>query len=88
MKININNYVGNNQHNAMCIEINDLTIYLSYQTVIAFSDSGKLTIIKNYWSTTTGKHLNAINRDKSIRLDNDQFEKELQKLLKYHKLTF
>lgn len=51
-----------------------LTLWYSYDTVIAFRRHGLLTVCENAWSTTTGKHLNAIDGgDKANRLRRDQF---------------
>ena len=51
------------------------TFWFSYRTCIAFKPSGgDLIISQNEWGTTTGKHLNAINRDKGIRADRETFE--------------
>lgn len=54
--------------------------WFSYDTCIAFQVEGKLTIMKNEWSNTTGKHLNAIDRDKSKRVDREVFNKRLETL--------
>lgn len=52
--------------------------WYSYTTIVAFQtpDTG-MTISKNVWSTTTGKHLNLIEPDHSVRLDYDEFKKHL-----------
>lgn len=60
---------------------NNLTIYFSYETPIAFYDNGKLIISENIWSSTTGKHLNDINRDKSIRINNTEFNERFKMFL-------
>jgi len=39
-----------------------------------------LIIRENIWGSTTGKHLNWIDRDKSIRVDSATFEDRLQRL--------
>jgi hypothetical protein len=71
------------QANAMYVEINDLELWFSYKTVIAFrSDSHPLTVCENVWSTTTGKHLNLISRDKKSRLPYDQFMAALEEATK------
>ena len=53
---------GNTAH---ATRIGKLTLYYSYRTIIAFADDGKLVIRKNEWSSTTGRHLNSINRDEN-----------------------
>lgn len=60
------------------LQLGEITIWFSYSTPIAFKKYGKLVIRKNDWSTTTGKHLNLINTDKSIRIDGAEFEKRLE----------
>ncbi len=55
--------------------------YFSYNTLVAFrSNKTGLVVMENYWGNTTGKHLNWINRDHSIRVDEDTFEKLLAKV--------
>ena len=69
--------LDNNFHK---IIIDSLTIWFSYETPVAFChDDGILAISKNIWSVTTGRHLNSINDDKSIRIGNTEFM-ELLKL--------
>ncbi len=55
--------------------------WYSYKTCIAFRtvDTG-LVIRENAWSSTTGKHLNEINRDHSIRIPGVEFEERLAAL--------
>ena len=53
------------------------TIYISYQTIIAFEINDQLYITKNKWNVTTGKHLNLINPDHKIRLDYDVFRQKM-----------
>ena len=52
-------------------------IYWSYSTIIAIRINNKLYIRENDWSTTTGRHLNAIDPDKSIRMNSADFEQLL-----------
>lgn len=54
--------------------------WFSYQTLVAFCVKGEFHIIKNYWGTTTGKHLNWIDDDKSIREDSETFNANLARL--------
>lgn len=67
--------------NALEVSFENLILYFSYDTIIAFRASKGLVIRKNDWSSTTGKHLNAINEDKKRRIIGEQFEKELEKVL-------
>lgn len=72
---------------ALMVDIGRVRLYFSYQTVIAFHDDvSGLVIRENDWSTTTGKHLNAINPDKKKRISGEQFEKELSALLQLYNL--
>ena len=62
-----------------------MTIWFSYQTVVAFwtPDTGKV-ISENVWGVTTGKHLNWIDRDHSKRLPYDQFTALLEQVSAEH----
>ena len=60
--------------NNTLVTVGDLRVYFSYSTPVAFRLDGNLVIRQNDWSTTTGKHLNAIDSDKKIRIDSDKFE--------------
>ena len=62
---------------AYVLDIGGDKIYWSYSTIIAIRTKGKLYIRENDWSTTTGRHLNAINPDKSIRIPTPEFEQLL-----------
>ena len=71
-------YNENTAKNAPYVEVNGVTFYLSYETVVAVSYGLGLKVIKNYWGPTTGKHLNWISTDHSIRLDDADFQKEVE----------
>ncbi len=60
------------QANAMAVSIQGKgTVFYSYDTAIAFRDTkGNEYVSQNEWQTTTGKHINMINRNKSIRIPN------------------
>jgi len=84
---NYGNYSSNNYGSCRGVEIGNLTLYFSYDTVIAFnSPKTGLVIRENDWSTTTGKHLNAINDNKKIRIDGEKFQEQLDKLLESYQL--
>ena len=53
-----------------------VAVWYSYQTPIMFTTAaGNSYVIKNYWSTTTGKHLNQLHfGPKSERLTQEQFD--------------
>lgn len=57
------------------------SFYFSYDTLIAFTSPDGLVIRENEWAQTTGKHLNAIDPDKSKRVDGETF---WQLYEKYH----
>lgn len=79
----------------MCVDIpksrankHGLTIYYSYNTCVAFwgyidSNNYGLFVSRNYWGSTTGKHLNMIDGgNKKKRIDAATFEKLFMKALK------
>jgi hypothetical protein len=81
-KWNYGNYSSNN-YGVHCLAFSDKfnnTYYFSYDTLIAFIGDNGLIIRKNVWGSTTGKHLNWIDSDKSKRVDKDIFNKELEAL--------
>ena len=53
--------------------------WYSYDTLVAFRIKGEFHIIKNYWGTTTGKHLNWIDKW-TEREDRDTFNANLERL--------
>ena len=62
----------------MFTDPNGRSFYFSYDTLVAFrSNKTGLVCLKNYWSTTTGKHLNSIQPDKSKRVDQETFDQIL-----------
>lgn len=73
--------------NSLVHDFENLSLYYSYNTCIAYRENGELVIRENEWSTTTGKHLNAICSDKSIRIDGTEFETKLAEVLKKHNLS-
>jgi len=85
MKINLpsfknyGNYSSDNYGvNSLMFSIGNLEIYFSYKTPIAFWHPSTGFVIRvNDWSTTTGKHLNWINKNHSKRISGDEFEKQL-----------
>ena len=68
------NYSG--VHALMFTNPNGDTFYFSYQTLVAFSTQKTgLVCLFNVWRTTTGKHLNAIQPDKSKRVSGEEFKR-------------
>ena len=56
-------------------------LYFSYETCVAFrGEDGKLIVSENVWSKTTGKFLNELQPDKTVRLDYEAFSKKLDVL--------
>ena len=66
--------------NSLCFENETGTYWFSYKTLVAFRIKGEFHIVKNYWGTTTGKHLNWISLDKTIREDLETFEANYKRL--------
>jgi len=91
MNINKWNYISSSNYGAhtIAVTIGGLTLWFSYDTVIAFRPpGGGIRVCENIWSVTTGKHLNSIDGGrKKERLSWEEFDKELTKTLKKHKLT-
>ncbi len=88
------NYMGSRYSNdnygahSLCVELGNLDLYYSYKTVIAYRYGGDLIVRKNDWSTTTGKHLNAIDGGaKKTRIDGQEFETKLAEVLQTLGLT-
>lgn len=79
---NYGNYSSDNYGaHTLCFEdANKNKYWYSYETLVAFKIDGEFHIIKNYWGSTTGKHLNWIYADKHIREDEDTFKANLQRL--------
>ena len=71
-----------NNGNAITISIKDLKLYFSYDTIVAFYIKGELTVRKNEWGSTTGKHLNWIDGGtKESRIDGVEFLVKLSKAI-------
>lgn len=64
------------------IELNDeIGVWFSYETPIAFRVDDKVFISENVWSNTTGKHLNYIDGGaKTGRLKNLDFQKKITEI--------
>jgi len=68
--------------NFSCLEIGHLTIWFSYETPIALFEGGRgMSVRKNDWGPTTGKHINAIQSDKTGRVAGFEFEKRLEQAM-------
>ena len=78
-----NNYGAHTQQ----IDIGNLQLWFSYNTVVAFAGENGRKVSQNVWGTTTGKHLNWIDGgNKSVRLPSEEFDRQLAQLLKDHNL--
>lgn len=78
---NYGEYSSNNYgSHSLCFITPAGRFWISYNTLVAFEICGEFHIIKNYWGTTTGKHLNWINPDHRIREDDDVFNENLTRL--------
>lgn len=90
-QISVRNYVdyaSNNYGSSRVVNIGSLSLYFSYDTVIAFSSyKTGLVIRQNDWSTTTGRHLNAINPNHKMRINGEEFEKQLDSLMESYKFV-
>lgn len=67
-------------HSLVFTDANGNDFWFSYKTLIAFRINGEFHISKNYWGSTTGKHLNWICADKSIREDENEFKANYDRL--------
>ena len=73
--------------NKNIVHIGGLSLYFSYETIIAFRDRAGLRCSVNQWSTTTGKFINEIEPVKEARLKPEVFEMYLSETLKAHNLA-
>ena len=78
-------YYASDNYGAHSLRFDDAfgnTYWFSYETLVAFRINGEFHIVKNYWHTTTGKHLNWIDDNKSIREDMETFAANFERLTK------
>lgn len=96
--VNISSYgdYSSSNYGAHCMRVDipasaknkhGIILYFSYNTLIAFrgfvnEEKQGLFIIKNYWGSTTGKHLNFICSNKEKRLDEKVFNNLFNKAIK------
>ena len=79
---NYGNYSSENYGaHSLCFETPSGKYWFSYDTLVAFNINGEFHIIKNYWGTTTAKHLNWICDDHSIREDRETFDANFNRLV-------
>jgi hypothetical protein len=72
----VNYSSGNYGAHALRFDVGGNSFWFSYKTLVAFrAEYGNLVVRQNDWSTTTGKHLNAIDDgNKKTRLNAAQFK--------------
>ena len=87
-KWNYGHYSSSNYGaNSMAVSIGGLTLWFSYDTVIAIQAPGHLKqVCENGWGNTTGKHLNWLEPNKKERLSFDEFNNILRRTLVKHDL--
>lgn len=84
---NYGNYSSDNYGaHTLCFVTPTGKYWFSYETLVAFMINGEFHIIKNYWGTTTGKHLNWIDDNHKIREDEETFNANLNRLIKEYNL--
>ena len=69
------------------LTIGSLTLYFSYETIIAYTHKNITVFCENVWSSTTSKHLNRIpgNREHNT-LPYAAFTESLDRVLRYYGL--
>lgn len=79
----VHDYSSHYGTNAIEVRIGHLKLYFSYGKIVAFRyDNAKPVVMRNVFSMTTGKHLNAIDGgDYESRLSTDEFAVELSSAL-------
>jgi hypothetical protein len=88
LKISLQN-LGTVNKNKVVLTRGDVKLVLtfSYETIVSFDiltpDYYRCETIRNYWSNTTGKLLNEVCPDKSLRLSKEDFEKALNLAFKF-----
>ena len=68
--------------NTVVVDLDKISLYYSYKTIVAFSNKDGFKICENVWGTTTGKHLNWLDGGgKKNRMKYDDFQVVLEKAL-------
>ena len=85
-KVNFRNYgqYSSDNYGAHTLVFSDghnNQFWFSYDTLVAFCVKGEFHIIKNYWGTTTGKHLNWIDGNHDIRETREEFNANYERLM-------
>lgn len=67
--------------NTLQVDLRSLRLYFSYDTIVAYRDDDDgLVVCENFWTTTTGKHLNWIDGGGSSRKDRVPHDKFMDML--------
>jgi hypothetical protein len=78
-------YSDNYGTHALRVDLGNLELWYSYDTIIAYRDvEDGMVICENVWGTTTGKHLNWINLDHKRRVFRDVYLDKLRAALARH----
>ena len=76
-------------YHTIALDFGEITLYFSYQTIIAFAHRKiGFKVCENVWTSTTGKHLNWLESDKKRRIPRTEFKRLLSKALNYAKVEF
>jgi hypothetical protein len=82
MNIRIDNYGSDKTNNAIVVSFENITLWFSYHTLVAFKVGNRRIVSENLWGVTTGKHLNSIDgKDVKNRYKKEQFEREWEEVL-------
>lgn len=87
MKITLSEVLFRNENqnsakNFNKVNIGYIALWFSYETIVAFrTPQTGLVVCENVWGTTTGKHLNWIDDDKSIRVPREEFLDKLNSIV-------
>lgn len=87
-RVRVTNYgeYADDKYAAHCMSFTDgdSVYWFSYNTLVAFRIKGEFHIRKNIWGTITGKHLNWICKDKTIREDEEVFNENYKRCIEKH----
>lgn len=80
--ISFSNENQNSARNFNRVTIGRIILWFSYETIVAFrTPQTGLVVCENVWGMTTGKHLNWIDDDKSIRVPREEFLDKLNNIV-------
>lgn len=74
--------INNIEKNETVLRIGNITLFFSYEIIVAFKKGDRKVCCENVWSKTTGKFLNYIEPDKKARISVAKFKEELADVLK------